>query len=440
MKLTAKQSSALRIMQDNQTRELLFGGGAGGAKSFLGAYWLLKSCLRYKGTRWLMGRAKLKTLKETTLKSFLEVCNIQGVKPNVHFKLNNQSNTITFINGSEILLKDLFYYPSDPEFDELGSLEITGAFIDECNQIVYKAKEIVSSRIRYKLDEAYGIPKILMSCNPAKNWTYSVFYKPSKENTLQDDRKFIQALAKDNPFISPEYIRSLQSLNKNSRERLLNGNWEYDDDPATLINIDKIMAIFSNNFDTLKGDKYITCDVARFGKDKTVIMVWDGWHMIELIEIDKNKVTEAAAEINRLRQKHNVPVKNIVVDEDGVGGGVVDIVGCVGFVNNSKAVELKDDSNYENLKTQCYYRYAKRVNNSGVYIHTEISEDQKAYIVEEHEQIKTRDQDKDGKKKIIRKEEIKQLIGRSPDYSDCMMMREYLEIKDSSRIFDISSF
>jgi hypothetical protein len=52
-------------------------------------------------------------------------------------------------NGSEILKKDL-YVPPDPNFDSLGSLEITGA-IDECNQITYKAWQIVKSRIRYKI-------------------------------------------------------------------------------------------------------------------------------------------------------------------------------------------------------------------------------------------------------------------------------------------------
>ena len=64
-----------------------------------------------------------------------------------------EKNTITFPNGSVILMKDLFAYPSDPNFDELGSLEITGAFIDEVNQISVKARNIVKSRIRYKLND-----------------------------------------------------------------------------------------------------------------------------------------------------------------------------------------------------------------------------------------------------------------------------------------------
>ena len=105
---------------------------------------------------------------------------MQGIKPEEHFRYNSQSGLIKFFNGSEILLKDLFSYPSDPNFDELGSLEITDSFIDEANQISSKAKQIVRSRIRYKLDENDLIPKMLMTCNPAKNWTYSEFFKPNQ--------------------------------------------------------------------------------------------------------------------------------------------------------------------------------------------------------------------------------------------------------------------
>ena len=126
-----------------------------------------------------------------------------------------KANAINFNNGSQILLKDLFLYPSDPNFDSLGSLEITGAFIDECNQIVYKAWQIVTSRIRYKLKEFDLEPKILGSCNPAKNWVYKEFYIKHKKGELKDSRKFIQALPTDNPHLPQSYLDSLLSLDKN---------------------------------------------------------------------------------------------------------------------------------------------------------------------------------------------------------------------------------
>ena len=63
IKLNIKQTQALDFLEDKITKEIIFGGGAGGSKSFLGCYWVLKSCLKYPGIRALIGRAHLKTLK-----------------------------------------------------------------------------------------------------------------------------------------------------------------------------------------------------------------------------------------------------------------------------------------------------------------------------------------------------------------------------------------
>lgn len=426
MTLTFKQTQAIDVLEDSHTTQIIFGGGAGSAKSYVGCYWLLKMCIKYPGTRWLMGRAKLKTLKETTLNTFLMVCKAQGIVNGVHFNINGQSNTIKFFNGSEILMKDLFFYPSDPQFDELGSLEITGAFIDECNQIVELGWNIVRSRIRYKLDEYGLIPKILGTCNPTKNWVYKNFYKKNKEKTLGDKMKFIQALVTDNPYISRHYVENLEDLPKPQRDRLLLGIWESADDNA-LIEYDNIINIFSNTFVALGDRKYITCDVARMGSDKAVIIVWSGWRVIELYEYDLSRITELASVITDLKNKHSIPISNIVVDEDGVGGGLVDMLECKGFVNGSSALQ---GGNYTNLKSQCYYLLAGVIDKNQIWISALLSTTQEAAIIEELEQLKSCENDNDNKLKIQSKTVTKAAIGRSPDYSDALMMRMFFELSN----------
>jgi hypothetical protein len=424
MRLTKQQTKAIDFLEDSITTDVLFGGGAGGAKSYLGCYWVLKNCLKYPGVRSVIGRWKRKNLYETTLNSFWQVCQEQGVRPEIHYKFNAQDGKITFFNGSEILLKDLFTYPSDPNFDSLGSLEITFAFIDEANQVSVMAKNILKSRIRYKLDEYNLIPKILYTCNPSKNWVYSELYKPFISNTLPENKAFIRALAKDNPFISKHYIKLLEELPKNSRERLLHGNWEYDDDPATLIDIDSCNDYFTNEHVQKTGLKYITGDIARKGRDTTVIRVWDGMVVIERVSMKVSLVTESATMVRQLANKHDVPMSRCVIDEDGVGGGVVDILSCEGFVNNSKAL---NGENYNNLKSQCSFLMAKKIVAKEVY---EKCSDSvlKGKIIEEFEQVKQDNIDNDGKVSIISKDKVKDNIGRSPDEWDSIMMRGYFEI------------
>lgn len=425
MKLIPKQEHAVYYLKDKTTKEVLYGGAAGGGKSALGVLWLIEQCQIYPGTRWLMGRAKLKTLKETTLNTFFDLSS--QLKISNQFTFNGQNGIIYWNNGSEILLKDLYSYPADPNFDSLGSLEITGAFIDECNQISYKAWQIVTSRIRYKLNEYNLTPKILGSCNPAKNWTYSKFYIPNSNGTISESKKFIQSLPTDNPNLPESYLESLLALDENSKQRLYYGNWEYDNDPAKLIDYDKINNCFTNDF-IEAGQMYISADIARYGSDKMVICVWSGFRVVEVFSLSKCSVTETAEAIRGLSNKWKVPNSNIIADEDGVGGGVIDILKCKGFVNNSRA--LKEENvivEYQNLKTQCYYKLAAKIQSNEIYINCPdgtVQDD----IIKELEQVKRDKIDSDGKLRIVPKEKVKEFIGRSPDYSDALAFRMYFDL------------
>jgi phage terminase large subunit len=459
MQLLPKQEEAIYYLKDNETKEIIYGGAAGGGKTALEVLKVIENCQLYPGSRWILGRAKLKALKETTLNTFFELSS--DLKVNEQWHYNSQSGVITWVNKSEILLKDLFLYPSDPNFDSLGSLEITGGFIDEVNQCVYKAWQIVLSRCRYKLTEwdvhgertdtmkvlernASGvpvlwlnskgeqtpglIPKLTGTCNPAKNWVYSKFYLKHKNGTLEKHRKFIQALPSDNPYLPQSYLDSLLSLDENSKQRLYYGNWEYDNDPAKLIDYEKIQNCFTNNFIPF-GEMYISADIARFGSDKMVICVWSGFRVVEIFSLAKSSIPVIAEAVRGLSIKHKVPLSNVICDEDGVGGGVVDILGCTGFINNSKPMEVDNQVvQYQNLKTQCYYKLAEVVQSNNLYIHSEDT-NLNDEITKELEQVKRDKIDSDGKLQLMSKDKVKQAIGRSPDYSDALMMRMYFEFK-----------
>tara|TARA_R110002012_G_scaffold299936_1_gene499358 strand:+ start:173 stop:1483 length:1311 start_codon:yes stop_codon:yes gene_type:complete len=419
---TETQELAIQYLFDKQTKEVLFGGAAGGGKSWVGCAWLILLCMKYPKTRYLMGRSKLDALKKTTLNTFFEVCSTWGLKADNHYNFNGSSNIITFKNGAEIILKDLFLYPSDRNFDSLGSLEITAAFIDEANQITEKAKNIVASRLRYKLDENDLIPKLLLTCNPSKNWVYSQYYRPAQEGKLKPYRKFIQSLVGDNTYISKHYEKQLSELDELTKQRLLFGNWEYDATQDSLIDYNSIISLFDSK--GIEGAKYITCDVARFGSDRTVIMLWNGLHLHYVKTILKSGINEVVDEIKKLQQENQVPLRNIIVDEDGVGGGVKDYLRCQGFVNNARALKSE---NYQNLKTQCFYTLAKKINEGQLGISCN-NINTKNDIIEELEQVRTKDADKDNKLQILSKDTIKAIIGRSPDYADALAMRMYYEI------------
>lgn len=58
-------------------------------------------------------------------------------------------------------------------------------------------------------------------------------------------------------------------------------------------------------------------------------------------------------------------------------------------------------------------------------------------LAEELGQVKQHDMDKDVKKAVMPKDKVKEILGRSPDLSDALMMRMYFEVKPTRKFFVI---
>jgi hypothetical protein len=416
-----RQSEALKFLSvDSDVETILYGGAAGGGKTMLGCMWQILRRLKYPGTRSLIGRAKLDTLKKTTMATFFQVANEIGLKAGEDFIYNQQSHIIKFSNGSEIILADLFLYPSDPMMTDLGGLEITDAFIDEATEITEKAYSIVSSRIRYKLNEFGLKPKILLTCNPSKGWIYNQFYLPYKNQNLPEHRAFVQALPGDNLYLPDSYVTSLTRLPEADRKRLLEGDWEFDNSSDRLYLYDELMRCFREP--TNVGEGYITADIARLGKDRTVLCVWKGLSCIDIVVLRQKRQDEVKAEIQRLMNQYSVRLSNVLADADGVGGGLVDSLRCREFMNGSKAVR---GTQYMNLKADCYFRLGELIDKNEITFPIKWQED----ICKELELIRRVDPDKEGKLRVTSKDTISQRTGGiSPDIADAIMMRAYFEL------------
>lgn len=434
VRLLPKQLEAYRLLQDKTVTELLYGGSAGSGKSDFGCTWVMINALAYPGSRWLIGRSKLSQLKSTTMKTFKDVAKRYGVIHGTDWQWTTNSNEIQFANGSEIVLKDLFLYPSDPDFDSLGSLEITGAFIDEASQIVGRAFSTVKSRIRYKLNEFGLTPKILMTCNPSKNFLYESFYLPWKEDSLPTFRKFIRALPTDNKFLPSSYLEELRRAEKVTYQRLYLGNWEYDDDPSAMIQYDKILALYHNshievdggtqlkNNEVVKG-RGMTVDPAYKGGDSTVILVWSGLKVIDSFEYHGAAVTNETTieQIRALQTRWNVPSDSIIIDVGGGYGNAIWEAFPGSYRFNGAAKSISGDHN--NLRTECFYRLADAVNSNEIWFPAEDSQVENR-VTQELEQLRRDRIDQDGKLYVVSKEVMKEgLAGRSPDYLDALSMR-----------------
>lgn len=427
MRPLPRQLEAYKYLRDDFTKYIGYGGSAGGGKSWLGCEWQMQCGHHLPGSRWFIGRDQLKDTRESVLITWSKVGKTHG------FTSYKEAETgIRFSNGSEVVFLDLSFYPrKDPMFERLGSKEFTGGWIEEAGQVHALAFDVLKSRIGRHLNKEFGIKqKMLLTFNPKKNWLYTDVYRPWKEGTLNPEWAFIQALPSDNNRLAPEYIEGLQSIkDKATRERLLHGNWEYDDDPNALINYDAIIGLTINAHVLPSGHRYITADIAGQGSDLFVVVVWHGYIIREIITMAKSTGSEVVQTIKSAQTRHGVPNFNVCFDADGVGGGVTGFIpGAYSFVNGSSPLKYKGKAeNYANLKSQCYYHLAELINEGSIYLQAEIATDKLEALRQELEYVKSANPD-DGKLRIIPKQEVKAHLGRSPDYSDALMMRVFFDL------------
>jgi hypothetical protein len=261
--------------------------------------------------------------------------------------------------------------------------------------------------------------------------------------SIYDNKKLLE--------VNPEYLGNLMALDETEKTRLLYGNWKIKIDPLCIFNSQAVENMFSNIYPSNTNQRYITCDAARFGQDLCTIWVWYGWKVVKLLILTKSDANETVGVIEEQRNLYNIAKGNVLVDQDGVGGGVVRLGNYKGFSGGTTPLVepgtfIKE--NYYNLKTQCFYRYAEKVNNDEVamplsnenvmvdgYYGVKIKIDGKMFdvrdlIKQQHRVIKKIDVDSDGKKRINSKEDQKILLkGKSPDLADGPSIRAWFEFK-----------
>jgi len=432
-----KQKECATYWIDNESEQILFGGAKYGGKSNLGCNLIFGDALMWPATRYFIARQSLTDLRRYTMPSIYEVFDLWGLDHTKYMKYNGQDNYFQLYNKSVVEFVDASYSPSDPDYHRFGSRQYTKGWCEEIGDMHSKAISNLFLTVGRWMNMEYKLPKkLLLTCNPHKGYGYQEFYKLFKAGILPKEKKFIIALPSDNKAGDPEYKKSLyNNPNKNERERLAYGNWEYDDDPATLIDYEKACDIFTNTH-VPEGKKCITSDIARLGGDRIVIIKWNGFRG-KVTAYQREKLNVTTTNIETARITHGVGKSDVLVDRDGIGSGVEDFGGFKGFVNGSRPMPDPKKpldangkpvvENFDNLKSQCGFRMAEIIRNNGLYL--ECDDEYKPLIIEELEQVKQKLVDSDGKNCLMPKDKVKEAIGRSPDFCDAILMRIWFELK-----------
>lgn len=425
-----KQKEVCRHWVNDDVTDITYGGSKGSGKSFLGVNLIFSDALTYPETFYFIARKQLIDLRKYTIPTIYEVFEKWGLTRE-YFRYQGNDNYFLLHNDSRVYLLDARYMPTDPQYQRFGSMQMTRGWIEEAGEFSLDAKNNLQASIgRWKNDKYNLSPKLLQTCNPSKNYLYSDYYKKHREGKLEHWKRFVQALPTDNKMLPKGYLLNLErSLTKNQKERLLHGNWEYDDDPDLLIDYDAVCDCFTNEHVTEGERKSISADLAMKGRDRFVAGSWKG--LVVRVAIDKlySPAKEIETDLKRLMQKDGVGRSRTVADSDGLGAYLESYIeGIKEFHGGASA---NDTDNYMNLKSECGYKLAEVINKREIKIIC--TKEQEELIKEEIMVLKGENPDSDTRKRIISKDAMKALLGRSPDYLDMLIMGMYFEIKPPSK-------
>lgn len=221
---------------------------------------------------------------------------------------------------------------------------------------------------------------------------------------------------------------------------------EYVENEGALFRYAALIDLFTNTV-TKGKEKYLVVDVSDEGPDKTVFTYWQG---LEAYKVELYAQLQTDGIINQIREsaaKEQIPYSQIAVDAIGVGAGVASsplLRGIIGFKSSYAAMRTEIDpvrlpnvhylktapliTEYKNLRSQCVFTLAALVNEHKMAV-TVQDEHIKSQIIEELSTYQDVSQG-DGKRMATQKEDVKEIIGRSPDISDTLIMRAYFELRE----------
>jgi hypothetical protein len=161
-------------------------------------------------------------------------------------------------------------------------------------------------------------------------------------------------------------------------------------------------------------------DVARFGDDSSALVVRRGRRVLSSKKYEKHDVMEVAGIATRLLTT-NPSIRMLFIDMIGIGSGVYDRLCELGFgpdgqgrvmgVNFSSSAS--DEDKYVNKRSECYGEMADWMKNAQIPEGDEWLADVTSTAFK---------YDSRGRIKLEPKEDVKKIIGKSPDLADALAM------------------
>lgn len=215
-----KQREFIEAALSGQYSYLMYGGAAGGGKTYVSMALAIMLAKFYPGSRSFVVRESLPRLKKTSIKSFFKLCPKGFIK-----KYNQQDKLVTFRNGSELQFISE-NYQNDKDLTQFDGLEGNFFFLEEGQELQERTFNKSILRAGRNIIEPMPPKLIFITCNPSQNWTKKRFHTPFMEGSLAEKHYYLRATMNDNTLLPDDYIESLKNLDDVTRAIFVDGDWD----------------------------------------------------------------------------------------------------------------------------------------------------------------------------------------------------------------------
>jgi len=241
-----------KIFHAAGAQEILYGGQAGGGKSYCLRWDAIDYCLNLPGFFAGLFRETLPMLEENHISFIRE--ELQILSSFYGQKIGSYNETrkkVEFINGSTMRFKHLEY---DKDVNDIQGWELNGAYVDEGAQMSPYRLGYIKSRIRLgqKMERWQAmakeepkmqpylerVPRYCIGSNPggpSHHWLKENFIDPAPPETqfeiktkrgTKKTRIFIPASMRDNRYLDENYEDQFDELPEWQQRQLRDGDWD----------------------------------------------------------------------------------------------------------------------------------------------------------------------------------------------------------------------
>ena len=226
--ITHKQGDFIK----SEAFETLFGGAAGGGKSYGQLVDALLYAVKYPKSKQIIFRRTFPDLERSIIRTSLEIY------PRNIASYNNSKHVWTFINGSII---DFGYIDNEKDVYQYQSAEYDVIRFDELTHFTEFMYVYMVSRCRGANEFPKGMKSSTNPGGVGHTWVKERFIdigEPGKTHEIKlptgeiITRLFIPSFVTDNKFLmelDPGYVKRLDALPEKERKALKDGNWDIFD-------------------------------------------------------------------------------------------------------------------------------------------------------------------------------------------------------------------